>query len=65
LTRQRRSAGGLDPVAGLAESLARPGGNVTGFTTQVIDVTDKMFETLAAIAHGLGRVAIISPRGKN
>jgi putative tryptophan/tyrosine transport system substrate-binding protein len=57
-------AGGLDPVqAGLAESLARPGGNVTGFTTQVIDVTGKMFETLAAIAHGLVRVAIISPRG--
>ncbi len=57
-------AGGLDPVqAGLAESLARPGGNVTGFTTQVIDVTGKMLETPAAIAHGLGRVAIISPRG--
>ncbi|MFL6835006.1 MAG: ABC transporter substrate-binding protein, partial [Xanthobacteraceae bacterium] len=57
-------AGGLDPIqAGLAESLSRPGGNVTGFTTQVIEVTGKMFEILAEIMHGLGRVGVINPRG--
>jgi putative ABC transport system substrate-binding protein len=57
-------AGGLDPVqAGLAESLSRPGGNVTGFTTQVIDVTGKMFEILTELVPGLGRVGVIAPRG--
>jgi ABC-type uncharacterized transport system substrate-binding protein len=57
-------AGGLDPIqAGLADSLSRPGGNVTGFTTQVIDVTGKMFEILAEIMHGLVRVGVINPRG--
>jgi putative ABC transport system substrate-binding protein len=57
-------AGGLDPIqAGLADSLSRPGGNVTGFTTQVIDVTGKMFEILAEIVHGLVRVGVITPRG--
>jgi putative tryptophan/tyrosine transport system substrate-binding protein len=57
-------AGGLDPIqAGLAESLSRPGGNVTGFTTQTIDVTGKMFEILAEIMRGLGRVGVINPRG--
>jgi putative ABC transport system substrate-binding protein len=57
-------AGGLDPIqAGLADSLSRPGGNVTGFTTQVIDVTGKMFEILAEIVHGLARVGVMTPRG--
>jgi ABC transporter substrate binding protein len=57
-------AGGLDPIqAGLAESLSRPGGNVTGFTTQTIDVTGKMFEILAETMRGLGRVGVINPRG--
>ena len=57
-------AGGLDPIqAGFADSLSRPGGNVTGFTTQVIDVTGKMFEILAEIMHGLARVGVITPRG--
>jgi putative ABC transport system substrate-binding protein len=57
-------AGGLDPIqAGLGDSLARPGGNVTGFTTQVIDVTGKMFQILAEIMPGLVRVGVINPRG--
>jgi putative ABC transport system substrate-binding protein len=57
-------AGGNDPVqAGLARSLARPGGNVTGFTTQVIELTGKTFEILTEILPGLVRVAVINPRG--
>ncbi len=57
-------AGGLDPVqGGLAETLARPGGNVTGFTTQVIDTTGKVFEILAELISGFARIAVINPRG--
>jgi putative tryptophan/tyrosine transport system substrate-binding protein len=53
-----------DPVAaGLVESLARPGGNVTGFTTQVIEVTGKTFEILTEILPGLVRIGVINPRG--
>ena len=40
-------AGGNDPIqAGIAASLSQPGGNVTGFTTQAIDVAGKMLEIL-------------------
>jgi len=57
-------AGGNDPVqGGLAASLSRPGGNVTGFTTQVIEVTGKSFEIFTEILPGLARVGVISPRG--
>ncbi len=57
-------AGGLDPVkAGLATNLSRPDRNVTGFTTQVIDLTSKMFEILAELLPGLTRIAIVNPRG--
>jgi putative ABC transport system substrate-binding protein len=57
-------AGGLDPVsAGLATSLSRPGGNVTGFTTQVIDVTSKSFEILSEMIQGLVRVTVAGPEG--
>lgn len=57
-------AGGRDPVVGgLAVTLSRPGGNVTGFTTQVIDTTGKAFEILAEIISGFDRIAIINPRG--
>jgi len=57
-------AGGLDPVkAGLATDLRRPDGNVTGFTTQVIDLTSKMFEILRELVPGLASVAIINPKG--
>jgi putative ABC transport system substrate-binding protein len=57
-------AGGLDPIqAGLAVNLSRPGGNVTGFTTQVIDVTGKSFEILTEIIHGLTRLTVASPKG--
>jgi putative ABC transport system substrate-binding protein len=57
-------AGGLDPVkAGLATDLRRPDRNVTGFTTQVIDLTSKMFEILRELVPGLASVAIINPKG--
>jgi ABC-type uncharacterized transport system substrate-binding protein len=57
-------AGGLDPVgAGLARSLSQPGGNVTGFTTQVIGLTGKTFEILKELNPNLRRIAVISPTG--
>lgn len=57
-------AGGLDPVrAGLATDLRRPDRNVTGFTTQVIDLTSKMFELLKELVPGLASLAIINPKG--
>jgi putative ABC transport system substrate-binding protein len=57
-------AGGRDPVAGgLAASLSHPGGNVTGFTTQVIELTGKTFEILSEIYPGLRRIAVINPIG--
>jgi putative tryptophan/tyrosine transport system substrate-binding protein len=56
-------AGGNDPVqGGLVTSLSRPGGNVTGFTTQVIEVTGKTFEILTEILPGLVRIGVINLR---
>jgi putative ABC transport system substrate-binding protein len=43
--------------------LRKPGGNVTGFTTQVIEVTGKSFEIFTEILPGLTRVGVINPRG--
>jgi len=57
-------AGGRDLVAGgLAANLSRPGGNVTGFTTQVVEFTGKTFEILSEIYLGLRRIAVINPIG--
>jgi len=56
-------AGGNDPVQGrLVTSLSRPGGNVTGFTTQVIEVTGKTFEILTEVLPGLVRIGVINLR---
>jgi len=53
--------GGIDPVGrGYAESLARPGGNITGFATMELSVIGKMLQTLKEIAPHLSRVTIIS-----
>jgi putative ABC transport system substrate-binding protein len=50
---------GADPVAtGLVSSLARPGGNLTGFTLGLHD--DKMLEMLKMAIPGLLRVAVPS-----
>ena len=43
----------------MAESLARPGGNVTGFATMELSVIGKMLETLKEIAPNMSRAAII------
>ena len=43
----------VDPVgAGLVASLARPGGNVTGFTTFEFGISIKWLELLKQIAPG-------------
>jgi putative tryptophan/tyrosine transport system substrate-binding protein len=44
---------------GYIESLARPGGNVTGFATMEPSVFGKILETLKQIAPGTSRVAMI------
>ena len=49
-----------DPVAsGLVESLARPGGNATGFMSFDVSVSAKWLELLKDIAPGLKRAAVL------
>ena len=50
-----------DPVAGgLAKSLARPGGNVTGMATLNQDTSPKLLELLLAVVPGPSRVAVLA-----
>jgi putative ABC transport system substrate-binding protein len=50
-----------DPVAaGLVDSLARPGGNVTGLTLLTRDLSGKRLELLAEMIPRLSRVGILS-----
>ena len=49
-----------DPVgSGLVASLARPGGNLTGLSTQNVDLTSKRFELLREIVPSLRRLAVL------
>ena len=50
-----------DPVGmGLVASLARPGGNVTGLSTQQADLVGKRIELLRELIPGLRRLAIMA-----
>jgi putative tryptophan/tyrosine transport system substrate-binding protein len=51
----------LDPVPlGFAESLERPGGNVTGITSFDPGQAKRQFEILSAVVPGLSRIALLS-----
>jgi ABC-type uncharacterized transport system substrate-binding protein len=51
---------GRDPVeAGLVESLARPGGNVTGITNLSIELGGKRLELLKEAVPKIGRIAVL------
>ena len=53
-----------DPVgAGFVESLARPGGNATGFTNFEYAISAKWLELLKDIAPGVTRVAVLRESG--
>jgi putative ABC transport system substrate-binding protein len=58
------TGGGDDPVkAGLIESLARPGANVTGLTNLVTDLDGKRLELLKEAVPKLVRVAVLNDPG--
>jgi putative ABC transport system substrate-binding protein len=53
-----------DPLAlGLARSLARPGGNVTGLTMFGTELARKRLEILKEIAAGIRRIAVLANSG--
>jgi putative ABC transport system substrate-binding protein len=57
-------ASATDPVAnGLVASLARPGGNVTGLSSQTADLAGKRLELLRSVVPGLRRLAILGVAG--
>jgi putative ABC transport system substrate-binding protein len=56
----------VDPVgSGLVASLARPGGNVTGFTGFEFGMSGKWVELLKEIAPGVKRVAVLRDVGSS
>jgi len=57
-------AQGIDPVGnGYVESLARPGGNITGFIQFEYSVAGKWMELLKEIAPGVTRVGVLREPG--
>jgi putative ABC transport system substrate-binding protein len=58
------TGGGLDPVeAGYVESLARPGGNVTGFTTLTRELGGKRLELLKGAVPKIASVSVLYDSG--
>src|SRR5262245_17829347 len=56
----------VDPVgSGLVASLARPGGNATGFTVFEYGMSGKWVELLKEIAPGVKRVAVLRDTGSS
>ena len=64
----KRAAGGLpivmaaigEPIeSGMVESLARPGGNVTGLSAFVTQLTQKRIELLKELAPGINRIGAL------
>jgi putative ABC transport system substrate-binding protein len=52
--------GGSDPVAeGFVTSLARPGGNITGFSNNASEMATKRLQLLKEVAPGLNRVSYL------
>jgi putative ABC transport system substrate-binding protein len=50
----------IDPVgSGFVASLARPGGNITGLSSLIVDLSPKHFEMLRSMVPKLSRVAIL------
>ncbi len=59
-------AAAIDPVgSGLAKSLARPGGNITGLSLSTTDVSPKNVELLAVMVPKLSRIAVITNPGNS
>ena len=57
-------AQGIDPVgAGYVESLARPGGNITGFIQFEYSLAGKWMELLKEVAPGITRVGVLREPG--
>src|SRR6516225_11351890 len=55
-----------DPVdSGLVASLSRPGGNVTGLSTQQTDTASKRIELFREVVPGLHRLAILANVGSS
>jgi putative tryptophan/tyrosine transport system substrate-binding protein len=55
--------GSADPVAqGFVQSLARPGGNITGLTLQSLDTVGKRLELLGQLVRPTGPIAVVWDR---